>query len=449
MIALLIIQTISTSYVGIFDAGSSGTRVYLYQYENASDPGTFTHVKYQNANVYKKVNKPLAAAFNNSDKIKEIFDGTLDYLNATLYSLSIDPKSVSIILFCTAGMRKLPIAEQESILDDSYDYIIGKYLFTADRNEFRVIVGYEEALFAWIGVNRWINVFNASKTFPIFEMGGASAQIAIEQTKSDSDTSPLTHTVTIAKKVYNVFCHSWLGFGYDDAVATVHQYLFNNSIVDTPCAINGSILTLKLSDGLSHTFNGISNFSKCYELFSELVFVKNNNTLANHEYIFTDIPLSDDFELNPEVYVLGIPSYAAAFFNLPAEENVSVLKINSTSYGEMDYSAAYQYSNGYSYLNASFSQQIAALNFIERGLNPMKKFIYKLPVSDAEPQWTLGAVLSARSPAITIEHPAQEKTSTWIYIGSGVGGVSLLSTLGYIFYPRKSQVGSEDSSPPV
>jgi len=420
----------------------------MYQYTNDADPGTFYQAVNNGTLVYKNIKKPLAGAFNNSDKIKEIFDPAITYLNDSCKALNLNPKDISIILYCTAGMRKLSLDQQKSILDDSYSYIISISNYSANRNEFRVIEGYEEALFAWIGVNRWINVFNSSKTFPIFEMGGASVQIAIEQTTTDSEVAPYVKTVTIAKKKYEVFCNSWLGYGYDDAAGVVHQYLNNNSITSSPCAINGSILSLKLADGTTKSFDGDSDYQQCYELYSNLVYKKDKN-FSLHNTSLGEVPLSEDFKSSTVVYVLGVPSYVASFLQLRSEETISSLKQETLDFGLQNFSTAYANDPTYSFLNASFSQQVAVMNFFERGIYPATKLLYKLPIANVEPQWTLGAVLSARSPSVNIDNTEKDSTSPWVYVGIGLATLIVIGVVAFFVYPKFSKEKSSEGAPQV
>ena len=83
MLLPLFFWTINCQKVLIFDAGSSSTRVYVYQYTNASDPSTFT--SYQDLTgkqAFRQVDIRLDASLNNQSVFSAIFTDLLDnYVN--------------------------------------------------------------------------------------------------------------------------------------------------------------------------------------------------------------------------------------------------------------------------------------------------------------------------------------------------------------------------------
>jgi len=417
-IFIFLLQLIVSQKVIIFDAGSSGTRIHLYEYTNSSDPANFSACIDKNQKpVTSSIKIPLANALNNNTIMKSIIDPLLNYIGN--YSTLEEKKSISIILYATAGMRKLNKSDQEIILNDCYDYITKNYEYKASRNEFRVIEGYEEAMFAWISVNRLVSHFDdRNLTIPIFEIGGASAQIATEQSDLDQDVSPYTHNVSIGNKNFKVFCHSWLGFGYDDAMGILHKNILDTGSYETPCALTGSTLTLKLPDRKSVSFYGKVNFSKCYSMFSDIVYKQDQNC-GKYKCTFTNVPLSNDFIHRKEMYGMGVVTYSADFLQLPPSMNVSVFRKKAEEFSALTYQEALDKYYNYAYLNDTLPQQIVSLNFMERGLFSVSNLILKAPkkINGVEPQWTLGAILAARSPGVIV-HPKDHSIKPWIYVAA-------------------------------
>lgn len=85
--------------------------------------------------------------------------------------------------------------------------------------------GQEEGAYGWLAYNYLMKIIGPKKTknispYAVVEMGGASVQVTqIALTKKDSDSIPLDYkiTINIEKDVYNLYTHSYLGYGSDRA----------------------------------------------------------------------------------------------------------------------------------------------------------------------------------------------------------------------------------------
>ena len=442
----------------IFDAGSSGTRIYLYEYYNSSDPSNFTSVLEFNSTkpVVHKEKIPLTSLNSNSSLVSDLFDPCFNYVKP--YLTEYDPKNISIILYATAGMRGLSLNDQKKVLDLSYNYISTNFQYSINRKEVRVIEGYEEALFAWIAVNRLQNLFDQNDvTIPIFEIGGASSQVATEQSIIDIYTSPYTKNITIGQKNYSVFAHSWLGYGADLALNTIlsHLYnnqtnlnhLYNNHTYLNPCQLKNSTFEYTINSTIKCNFTGTGDFERCYKLFSELVYIK-KNSCGNYDCLFENIPLSKDFEKKGQIFGMGIAQYQREFLHLPNELYIDAFKKNATNFALLNYSEAYNKDPNYTFYNVTLAQQQLVLNFLERGLlMKNSKILLSLPnkINEVEPQWTLGAVLVLRSPSISIDPNSKTFPINPII---GIGFIVII-IIFIIFISNKSNKHNETLSTPL
>ncbi|EAY13167.1 hypothetical protein TVAG_444510 [Trichomonas vaginalis G3] len=402
---------IHSQKVLIFDAGSSSTRVYLYKYENASDPLTYEAMVDENGNPFSFKGDEASTKLSDVAKNESVMDEIYRQLLTEHANKWIDEKeqsSVPLIVYATAGMRLLPLEDQKRVMKIAYKKAKQNFKYKVQEKHFRVIPGYEEGLFAWVAVNRLRRAFTPeTKTLPIFEFGGASAQIAAEITeKPKSYLKKFLYQVRIGKDNYNVFAHSWLGYGGDISSVTVHKEVMKTTH-ESPCVIKGANLTLKI-DGKNETFTGKADFQKCYQLYETLVFKKDEEkNCGGYPVLFKDenenvcVPLPAKFD---RIYAQGVMQYSADYLKLNDTLKLNDFIQKSYVYGNYTYQQAYDYNPKYMYIHMAYLQQHLLINFLDRGFQHDKlidELVISAPIkiNNVEPQWTLGAVLEAFSAA--------------------------------------------------
>ena len=188
-------------YSAIIDAGSAGSRVYLYrhrwlrgrvQVEIARDAA--------GSPIEKKLEPGLSSYAANSSQAAQSLDPLLAYLTTQLHSLAA-PLPVSLYLLATAGLRFLPLPQQTATLDAAVSRVYALYPSTLvlAASHARVISGREEALFAWLALNDALGSLHrtsasaaasagAGSTAGLVELGGASVQVAFEMTPAIAAT---------------------------------------------------------------------------------------------------------------------------------------------------------------------------------------------------------------------------------------------------------------------
>ncbi|WP_115720250.1 nucleoside phosphatase [Gallaecimonas mangrovi] len=207
----------------VFDAGSSGTRLYLYQatghgwreFAGPTSPALADPVRGingQTADDIPKVAKALGDSIkafrHNGPKGKEGKPAWHGYDWQHRCAL----KSVSVL--ATAGMR---LAEQQQLglsqvlwmaVRQQVQFAVGPKV----RVKARTISGFEEGLYGWLSLTK------AKKTLNIgmVEMGGASSQVAFPCLYCRHDDDAIRQ-IQIDGKTLPFYSYSFLGLGQDEA----------------------------------------------------------------------------------------------------------------------------------------------------------------------------------------------------------------------------------------
>jgi apyrase len=204
----------SQHYSIIVDAGSTGSKLHVYQYTTGAALPVVKEI------LSESVKPGLSSFTNNPEAAGESLKKILDDAVAALKTADIDPQTVSVNVLATAGMRLLPPDIQHSIYKNVKHYINSNYSFPVDQVE--TISGQMEGVYGWVDVNYLAKNFeNSSATVGTIDMGGASTQIAFET--SDTSKPEDKITVKIGKKTYTLFSKSFLGLGQDQALAAMNK----------------------------------------------------------------------------------------------------------------------------------------------------------------------------------------------------------------------------------
>ena len=201
----------------IYDAGSSGTRLFVYQETSAgwlrhkgpetealSDPIRRNRGKFMSdANIV--IGKLLIALDNIARDGPPDKNGELKWF-AFNWQRRCNVKGAAV--YATAGMR---IAEQQNArnsallwknLNERLSEKLGMGVTT------RTLTEYEEGLYSWLALRE----LRADGDFGVAEMGGASLQVTFPCAFCESATRVKVKDQTVA-----VYGHSFLGWGQDEA----------------------------------------------------------------------------------------------------------------------------------------------------------------------------------------------------------------------------------------
>ncbi|NXU54552.1 ENTP3 diphosphohydrolase, partial [Turnix velox] len=281
----------------VFDAGSSRTTVYVYEWpaEKENDTGVVSQTLKCN------VKGPGISSYgNNPGALAKPFD---DCMNKAKERIPLHlHQNTSIYLGATAGMRLLRLQNEtaaEEVLASIEDY------FRRQPFEFKgaqIISGQEEGVYGWITANylmgnflernlwrTWVRPYRR-ETMGALDLGGASTQISFIPEESEENFNN-TLPVKLYGYNYHVYTHSFQCYGRDEAekrlLALLLQKTNSISKVSNPCYsqnystalkmkyISGSLCAQSLRPQNYHpdqlvNFHGTGDPAQCQEMVSSL-----------------------------------------------------------------------------------------------------------------------------------------------------------------------------------
>ncbi|ROT41780.1 golgi apyrase [Sodiomyces alkalinus F11] len=284
-------------YGVVFDAGSSGTRVYIYKWKNYAT--ATQHVPIEDLRrlptitlVSSEKIRPGVASFAlapeiiGSDHLESLVELALDEVSEDKVP------DTPIYLMATAGMRLLPEGPQQGLLQAMCSYLRDNtdFLLPDCSTNVQVISGETEGLYGWLAANYLLGGFdksddlengNGHHTYGFLDMGGASAQIAFVPNTTEAEKHAEDLKLVRLRNLdgtvseYKVFTTSWLGYGANQARERyIHQLLDaygrpDDLEVPDPCMPRG--LRTTLDDGTlpstladsGVTLVGTGNFREC------------------------------------------------------------------------------------------------------------------------------------------------------------------------------------------
>lgn len=423
-------STINYKYAVIIDAGSSGTRIWVYRWSSDYYLGL---PRYEKVNSSK--NTPglstLETGQDISVKITELLEA------AKVWVPSGERSKTPVYLFATAGMRFLSEENAskvfnflDEILQDStknpFDY--------ASPHHARILSGEEEGVFAWIAVNylngALQNSSKEAKTYGILELGGASTQIAFQpRVNILADKFP----VTIGSRKYPLYAHSYLHFGQEYIDLWIKEHLANKTSddvtnIDNPCLLRGD--NQAFNDTVQ--FVGTGDPHQCAHLLGHLV--KKTNPRFCHPK-----PCAIDKVYQPSIHP-DQTFYALSVFPMIFRD-LQVLDDKNSFTPAMVFEKAYDYcKKDYRDLSRSTSQKrhkhlskpcfigIYTALLFTKGYgfrNESRQIIGSDVINNVTADWTLGAII-------------YEKNSNFCPIQTGLtgSGSSLRPSAIFISVPQ-------------
>ena len=211
------------SYAVVFDGGSTGTRVYVYEYR--FEPGAPLPTLRADRGWNKKV-KPGLSTF--ADSPRGVRDG---YMTPLLdFARDIVPPAAraraTVLLRATAGMRLVPPAAQRQIYDGLFEAVRAHGAFSPARELFGTLSGEDEGVFGWLSVQQLL--LQARRIAPsqlgevgALDLGGGSTQITFATPPGARDAVTASAPLSAAGRAVPVFTRSHLGFGNKQALAAL------------------------------------------------------------------------------------------------------------------------------------------------------------------------------------------------------------------------------------
>ncbi|KAI8979695.1 nucleoside phosphatase family-domain-containing protein [Mycotypha africana] len=315
-------------YGVIIDAGSSGSRVYVYSWkDHETAKKLFTSKELRGKiPVVERADKEglkwtsreepgISTYGSRPNEVGEHLDMLLEFAQEVVpeKNHALTP----IFLMATAGMRLLPEEQQKELLSATCKYIRDKTSFVVRDCDahVRIIPGELEGVYGWVAINYLMGGFDNSikayavdksevkeqqnndnndkkleqhHTFGFLDMGGASAQIAFEpehhqKEEHIEDLTRITlHTLDGRTVDYDVFVTTFLGYGSNEARRRYLEervkelYASSNGKknlldehrmlkLDDPCLPYNLDMTDISSTSVSLSLHGTGDYEKCIE----------------------------------------------------------------------------------------------------------------------------------------------------------------------------------------
>ncbi|NXF13707.1 ENTP8 diphosphohydrolase, partial [Smithornis capensis] len=247
----------TTKYGLVFDAGSSHTSLFVYEWDSdkANDTGVVSQTlscDVQGQGISSYANDPPKAG----DSLRECLDKALKAIPAA------KQRDVPAYLGATAGMRLL--REQDPSAADQVLAEVAKTMreYPVAFRGARILTGEEEGAYGWITINYLLDSFtkfsprahtwlrpDATSIFGALDLGGASTQISFMPEGSGISWNG-SSKFTLYGYNYNVYTHSYLCYGQNEMLKRLAKELIASSPstrVHHPCYPKGYSETVRLS----------------------------------------------------------------------------------------------------------------------------------------------------------------------------------------------------------
>jgi len=217
----------STKYAVIVDAGSSGSRIYVYQYDSTQSVPNLEQVK-ANGKSWKYKKEPgISTLAGKLGEVEGYIQDLISHLKTGLPE-SVFPRATwsqtPFMWFATAGMRLLKTKDADKLTNKIRE-VAGKKAvvpFKFENGWARTLSGEEEGAFAWISLNYRNGLFTNGdvEEHGVVEVGGASAQMTF---MAKGNILSNKFVVIIDRKVYPLYTHSFLYFGQDQVIKRIFE----------------------------------------------------------------------------------------------------------------------------------------------------------------------------------------------------------------------------------
>ena len=218
----------------MIDAGSTGSRIHVYRFNNCGDTPELEHEEFK---MTEK--KPGGSGLSSYKDDHEGAAKSLDILmDVAMKTVPESLRSCSpVAVKATAGLRILgpelsgkTLAAVRNRLETVYPFPV----VSAERGGVEIMEGKDEGVYAWITTNYLLGKIGGPDKKPtaaVFDLGGGSTQIVFQPTfKSPSGGMPEhlaegdhKYSLNFGGQEFTLYQHSHLGYGLMEARKAVHR----------------------------------------------------------------------------------------------------------------------------------------------------------------------------------------------------------------------------------
>jgi len=222
----------------IIDAGSTGSRMHIYQWDARrfeTVPPPFSYPLTSNRWT-DRLAPGISAFATGPQDVGSSLDPLISFAKEVLVGKEHQFKYFPIYLKATGGMRQLPPKQREAIIAEVRRYMMNETLcpFYFEHDFARVVSGEEEGIYGWTAINFLLGKLlpastgtgtaDANSSVGALDLGGASTQISFFVPDQDILANMFKLQIG-AQKHWNVYVHSFLYFGINSARDRLHTTL--------------------------------------------------------------------------------------------------------------------------------------------------------------------------------------------------------------------------------
>ncbi|OIT38401.1 PREDICTED: apyrase 2-like [Nicotiana attenuata] len=230
----------SMRYAVIFDAGSSGSRVHVFCFDENLDLvpiGNELELFVQKKpGLSSYASDPEAAAESLLSLLKEAENVVPRKLRS----------NTPVRVGATAGLRQLEGDASDRILQAVRDFLKSKSSFKAKADAVTVLDGNQEGAYQWVTINYLLGKLGKkySDTVGVVDLGGGSVQMAYAISESDAQKAPkvsdgedtYVQEMYLKGTKYYLYVHSYLHYGLLAARAEILKATYESG---NPCILGG------------------------------------------------------------------------------------------------------------------------------------------------------------------------------------------------------------------
>lgn len=260
-------------YGVICDAGSSGTRLFVYTLKPAI--GGLTEIDtliHENEPVVKKVSPGLSTFSDAPEQVIEYLTPLLRFAEEHIPSDKL--AETDLMIFATAGMRLIEEEKKNAIIENLQTGLKRITSLRVIDSNIRVIDGAWEGIYSWIAVNYILERFNKGTDHRVgmIDMGGASVQIAFEIPKEEVYSGGNVYEINLGSNdqnsdyKYKIYSTTFLGYGANEGLKKYEESLVQAKKLQDSCSPKG--LNKLIGE---YSVNGTGEWDTCLAEVSSLI----------------------------------------------------------------------------------------------------------------------------------------------------------------------------------
>eukprot|EP00249_Psilotum_nudum_P020422 c27696_g1_i1 orf=367-2088(+) len=417
-------------YTIIIDAGSSGSRVHVFQYINE---GRLPVVGLMGDEDWSLKTRPgLSSYATNPTEAGNSLSNLIEFAKKKVPIK--EWLKTKLYLMATAGLRRLEVDVQEAILDSCCE-ILRNSGFRFRDEWASVITGTDEGVFAWVAANYALGTLggNPEDTTGIIELGGASAQVTF--VPELPPPPEFLQALDLGGVTYTLYTHSFLHFGQEAAWDGLLQLILSgstqpsftsveNGVVVDPCTPKGFIMNSEELARLSTAFLdsrqikvssilSAGNFSECQKAALNLL------QKGRDECLYQRCPVGSTFvpDLRGKFFATENFFYTSQFFGLMPKASLADIKAAGEQFCEEDWIKLQETYKGIEtedLLKYCFSSAyIVALLHDSLGISMHDERVwFTNQVGNFPLDWAMGALIARMEEGTLPETPVEQDGNT-------------------------------------